>query len=236
MQLNDCSLQHDRIDIWEFPLHTLNKQHEPLLNDKERERATRFHFDRHQRRFTIARSTLRLILARYTQQNPQDIEFTYNKYGKPRVANVEIEFNLSHSGEWAILAIGTLPLGVDLEFFSARPYHGIANSLFSEQEQSALSRLPKKIMPLAFFNIWVQKEAFIKACGMGLAYPTQQFTVSELPNKNQTIFDPIHNKSWKMLSFMPQTNCSAALCYDPSISVLRKITIHQHTGLTDETI
>ena len=65
-----------------------------------------------------------------------------------------------------------------------------------------------------FFNIWAQKEAFIKACGLGLSYPTQQFNVPPMPGEKIQIIDKIHQQTWQMISFMPEISCSAALCYN----------------------
>lgn len=133
---HDCSLDKTRIDIWEFPLNTPFHQANSLLNEKELERANRYHFERHRRRFTIARATLRLILGRYLQRDASQLSFQYSSHGKPGIESSQgLEFNLSHSGELALLAVGCqFPLGVDLEFFSARPYDGIAKNLFSQQE------------------------------------------------------------------------------------------------------
>ncbi len=221
--LHDCQLDKTRIDIWQFPLHTEFAGAQALLNDDEFNRAKRYYFDRHRRRFTVARATLRCILARYLHKNPKDIAFNYNEQGKPSIADPSgIEFNLSHSGELALLAIGQeFALGVDLEWFSARPYQGIAKISFSPAEQDHLRKLPHHLKPLAFFHVWAQKEAFIKACGLGLSYPTQKFDVPVLPTTAQMIHDPLYQQKWQMRSFMPEPSCSAALCYRPEVTVFR---------------
>lgn len=225
MPLYDCQLAAHRIDVWQFSLKNLPHESLTFLETKELAQANRFYFKYHKRRFMVARTMLRLILSRYVQIAPQDLNFTYNKYGKPTlVNNQQLEFNLSHSEELALLAIGQqYPLGVDLEFFSARPYQGIAKHLFSEQERDELRRLPASFKALAFFNIWSQKEAFIKACGMGLSYPTEQFSINAIPSSQNLVFDNVHQRFLALMSFMPTVSCSAALCYNPDIQILRKI-------------
>ena len=190
--------------------------------------ANRFHFPRHHRRFIVARAMMRTILANYLNEKPEQLDFSYNQHGKPLINHPHrIEFNLSHSDDLALLAIGQyFPLGVDLEYFSARPYEGIGKNLFSIAEINELSRQPNSLKSLVFFHIWAQKEAFIKACGMGLAYPTEQFTVPALASMDSDIFDSLHGNAWKMKSFMPKIACSAALCYNPEVTVLRKITVN----------
>jgi 4'-phosphopantetheinyl transferase len=182
---NNCVLDPTGIDIWQFSLNETLAQSATILNADELSRAARFYFERHQRRFATARTRVREILGAYLGLPAATLEFTYNQYGKPEVINSQqLQFNVSHSGEIALLAIGkTFPLGVDLEQYSARPYIGIAKQLFSPTEQTLLKNSPSRLKPALFFHIWAQKEAFIKACGLGLSYPTETFTV------------PIHNTS-----------------------------------------
>ncbi len=224
MSADDCDLQSNRIDIWEFSLTKMPVNANSLLNATELARANRFHFDRHRRRFTVARATMRLILGRYLQQDPEQLIFSYGQHGKPQINSQALEFNLSHSGELALLAVGCqFPLGIDVEFFSARPYDGIAKHLFSPQELQSFLKLANYLKPQVFFHIWAQKEAFIKACGLGLSYPTKLFTVPIFSPSHELIKDSIHNNEWFMNSFMPKVACSAALCHHPKINELRYI-------------
>lgn len=219
---NNYLLSSERIDIWAFQLNELPPLAHLLLNNEEQARANRFYFDRHRRRFTIARAMLRLILGRYVQQKAGDLIFTYNTHGKPQLDFSPIEFNLSHSADLALLAVGyQFSLGIDLEFFSARPYDGIANDLFSEQELELFLPLPNSLKPQAFFKIWAQKEAFIKACGLGLAYPTKLVDMPVFSANENLIKDKVYQKEWLMTPFMPQIACSAAICYHPQITQIR---------------
>jgi 4'-phosphopantetheinyl transferase len=224
----DCHLHPTRIDIWEFPLVKIPPQANSLLDEKEHARANRYHFERHRRRFTTARSMLRLILSRYLDEEASQLRFSYSAHGKPEIMNhpQAIEFNLSHSQELALLAVGQqFPLGIDLEFFSARPYDDIAKHLFSQQELQSFLRLPSQQKPQAFFHIWAQKEAFIKACGLGLAYPTQSFDVAVFPSAPLLITDSVYNKEWLVNAFMPKVACNAALCHHPLVKEIRYIVL-----------
>lgn len=221
-----CALDSNCIDIWQFSLHTAFKDASSFLNDEELARANRFHFERHQRRFTLARAMLRQILAYYLHCSPKELVFGYHPQGKPYLLDNPslLEFNLSHSGDLALLAIGQHhAMGIDLEYFSKRPYTGIAEQLFSESEMTALKAVPHPLEPLVFFHIWAQKEAFIKASGLGLSYPTQQFDVPAFPPTAQIICDSVHHQNWHMISFMPEIACCAALCHHPHIENIHYI-------------
>lgn len=228
LDTENCILNEARIDLWQFSLVNELPNAMQLLNADERARTERFYFSRHQRRFSTARATLRIILARYLNTSPARLEFSYNAHGKPEVINsARLQFNLSHSGDLAVLAVGKgFPMGVDIEQYSARSYEGIAKISFSEQELEEFMKVPPALKPAIFFHIWSQKEAFIKACGLGLAYPTQDFNVpTSMPTK-QLVDDPLHNMTWHLRSFMPEVACSGALCCHPTIREIRHGIIH----------
>lgn len=223
----DFTLNPQKIDIWQYPLDALWPEATLYLNAAESDCAQRYHFERHRRRFTIARAMLRIILARYLNLSPQDLAFATNSYGKPYLIHpTRIQFNLSHSHDLALLAIGQdTPLGVDIEFFSSRPFAGMSKIMFSPQEIQEYTQVPTSMRSLSFFHIWAQKEAFIKACGMGLSYPTQTFDVPVFPPTNLKIKDTRHHMTWHMQSFMPKIACCAALCHDPAIQIVRYRTL-----------
>jgi 4'-phosphopantetheinyl transferase len=89
-------------------------------------------------------------------------------------------FNVSHSHGIALYAITReREVGVDVEYVRHdMAGESIAERFFSAQEVARLRALPAEAQPLAFFNCWTRKEAFIKAIGEGLSFPLDQFEVS----------------------------------------------------------
>jgi 4'-phosphopantetheinyl transferase len=223
LNTQNCILNEARIDLWQFSLAQELYNAYELLNSAEQARADRFYFSKHKRRFATARATMRLILSQYLNTPPERLEFTYSDHGKPGVENsAKLQFNISHTGDLALLAVGKcFPIGVDIEKYSARPYEGIAKILFSEQEYDEFIKVPLALKPAVFFHVWAQKEAFIKACGLGLSYPTKNFSVPiSMPTK-QLVNDPLHHMTWQLRSFMPEVACSGALCYHPTVREIR---------------
>lgn len=92
---------------------------------------------------------------------------------------------MSHSGGLALYAFTRIgEVGVDIE--RIRPDFAdekIARRFFSVSEVACLARLPAQARVEAFFNCWTRKEAFIKAKGMGLSLPLDQFDVTLEPSK-----------------------------------------------------
>jgi 4'-phosphopantetheinyl transferase len=230
-----CVLNESRIDLWQFSLEHDLQSAEHILNADEKARAARFYFDKHRRRFATTRAAVRIILARYLNIAPEHLEFTYTNHGKPSVVNSQkLQFNLSHTGDTALLAVGKgYPVGVDIEQYSARPYEGIAKNLFSEKELADLHKAPASLKPALFFHVWAQKEAFIKISGLGLSYPTKEFTVPTIFPTKQLVEDPIHNTTWQLRSFMPKIACSGALCHHPTVREIRHgiVQLHENASL-----
>jgi 4'-phosphopantetheinyl transferase len=183
-----------------------------LLAEDERGRADRFHFERDRQRFTVGRGTLRLLLSRYLQLEPDTLKFDYGDRGKPKLANLpddrSIQFNLSHSHGLALYAFTRRhQIGVDVE--QVRPIERLdqlANRFFSPQESAFLKTLAPIAQQEAFFRFWTSKEAYVKACGVGLSQPTQEIEISLKPGQEQLISiaeDMKLAEAWKLKLLIP---------------------------------
>lgn len=149
-----------------------------LLDEDERARAARFRFARDHRRFVVRRGRTRQWLAQVAGGDPARLRFAPNAHGKPELPGGP-HFSLSHSNDTMMLAIGDAALGCDIEAIDlALDWPPLARSFFSAQENAALAALSGEEGRIAFFTCWSRKEAFVKALGLGLAYPLDAFTVS----------------------------------------------------------
>jgi len=75
------------------------------LSADERTRAARFHFARDRARFLRRRAALRHLLAGYAGREPHALVFAQGAHGKPALPATGLEFSLSHSGGYAVLAV-----------------------------------------------------------------------------------------------------------------------------------
>ena len=152
-------------------LYTLSLDPPPsiILNPAEQARASRFARSQDRARFASARTQLRQILASYLGIAPQILEIQQTPQGKPYLHH-PLEFNLTHSGSWALLAVTTgIPVGVDLE--SHRPLEDLddlARQIMSPAELSTFRTIPPAARQTAFYALWTRKESFLKALGTGL--------------------------------------------------------------------
>jgi 4'-phosphopantetheinyl transferase len=154
---------------------------ESVLDAEERDRAARFVFDRHRRRFVAAHAWMRAVLGRCIDRPAASLRFAAGSHGKPRLVDppADIRFNLSHAGELALLAVVLeREIGVDVE--EERPIETLqlARRFFASAEYSCLEAIPEEERDAAFFRCWTRKESFIKAVGEGLSFPLDLFEVS----------------------------------------------------------
>jgi 4'-phosphopantetheinyl transferase len=154
------------------------------LNHEEHERAARFRFERDWRRFILCRGLLRTLLGNYLSRQPGDIEFRFGEQEKPERAGdagPRLEFNLSHSDQAALFAFAAgKRVGVDIERVrSGVDVHGIAQQVLTPAEIEKLSTATETQKEDLFYAMWTQKEAYIKAIGLGLSAPVRQITVGE---------------------------------------------------------
>lgn len=179
-------LSADDVHVWKVDLSASFITGVRALSPDEHERAARFRFERDRQRFKAARAALRIILGRYLKMPPVSLVFAQTEYGKPFLVNPEADgllFNLSHSGEIAIIAVARdREVGVDVEFI--RPDFAtseVAEHFFSVAEIYTLSGLEPHLRPRAFFDCWTRKEAYVKARGEGLSMALDVFDVSLAP-------------------------------------------------------
>lgn len=239
----NLDLMSNRVDVWRVHLSSTIPS-EASLSAEERQRVARFHFDTDRDRYIVAHSSLRDILSRYLQCEPSELKFSANEYGKPslnrsndfsRFAKLttaptgvlrgvattkDIEFNLSHSGDFALIAITRgRNVGVDVELIREDiELESLARRNFSPREVSELMALPPEQRTLGFFACWTRKEAYIKARGLGLSLPLDSFDVSLAPNEpailRATRPDANESARWSLHSLGVESNYAAALAVE----------------------
>lgn len=220
------TLSKDEVHVWRVSLNQAASHVQTLrqiLIVDEQARADRFHFPEHRDRFTVARGVLRTILGRYLNTPPEDLQFSYNPYGKPALTGAHpLRFNLSHSHTLALCAVTCdREVGIDLEHI--RPDPGdkrmrIARRFFSAREVLEFQALPEQVRESAFFVCWTRKEAYIKAKGKGLSLPLSQFDVSVHPEEPATLlhtkWDPKEAARWSLQDLNPDPGYAAALAVE----------------------
>ena len=160
-----------------------------LLSNDEKQRAQRYHFDKHRHRFISGRGKLREILAGKGKCKPEEIIFGLGEFGKPYIREpaclTSLQFNASSSGLIGAIAIThDLQLGFDIEQVKVekgRDFDLIVQTEFTSEEfdwywlhENSVKR------QLAFYMLWTCKEAYLKALGIGLNGKLDSFSMNLL--------------------------------------------------------
>ncbi|MGE3296215.1 MAG: 4'-phosphopantetheinyl transferase superfamily protein [Porticoccaceae bacterium] len=154
-------------------LEVLERHGQARLSDAERAHCARFADPADRHRVLLARLLLRRALSHGYPLAPADWRFAQDHQGKPALAwpALPVTFNLSHSGDVVICALGRhCDLGVDVERVAPRErLLALARRFFSADEYARLGGLAGAAQCEVFYDIWTAREAYFKALGCGLA-------------------------------------------------------------------
>lgn len=101
----------------------------------------------------------------------EEKKLQYGEYGKPYIPG-GAEFNVSHGGNWAVLASDRQLIGVDIEPINPANLD-VAKRVFTPNERSWMDQDPL----VRFHILWTIKESIMKAAGLGLQLDPAQFDV-----------------------------------------------------------
>ncbi len=185
-----------------------------VFDPHERDRAARFVFPRDRNRFLRAHHVLKILLGAYLGVPPATVRVAREQHGKPVLACRSFGFNLSHSGDYGLIAVSRVAnVGVDLEVLQLpKDARRLAASVFSAPELESLARVSDEALDRAFFACWTRKEAYLKALGVGLTLDPATVTVGiesgplriEAPERNAHQFVDV-------VSIADDGKCAAAI-------------------------
>lgn len=172
------------IEIWLLKLNLqapISNSDFLLLNKYERANALRFHTHADQVRSTATRAALRRLLVTKVAMPSCKLNFLTNNFGKPYLKGAsDIDFNVSHAGEYALIAISTKgKIGVDIEDCDRQlDVRALSEYVFTRIERQCAIETTED-----FIKRWVAKEAVLKAVGVGISEHLQ--VVSVLPDNKE---------------------------------------------------
>jgi 4'-phosphopantetheinyl transferase len=139
---------------------------------------------RHKQPLDMQRTLLGEVLIRAIVREfkglPQDqINIAITGEGKPFLKGVDdFHFNLSHSGDWVVMATSGHEVGIDVELIQTAKYE-VAQRFFTSDECRALDLLSGTEKTEYFYSLWTAKESFLKYLGKGLTRALNSFSVRD---------------------------------------------------------
>lgn len=164
-----------------------------LLPEERRKRIQNMRNNDAARKGLYAGAFLQIILGRELGIPANIVSYNYGKQGKPQLDVKRMEerlcgkepegwyrplhFNLSHSGEYVVLAVSDQAVGVDIEYKKKNAL-GIAKRFFCPEEyEIILAADGEKAQEQLFLEYWTMKEAYVKYSGKGLELPLSSFLI-----------------------------------------------------------
>ncbi len=215
-----------------------------LLPSSERDKLGRYRFDRHKKRYLVGRALIRTVLSSCTGVAPDQITLAREAHGRPYLAlssqDQPLQFSLSYTdGLVAAAVVAEGRVGIDVEYISRNAdCLEIAHKYFSPSEYTELQQLPDIQMKERFFELWTLKEAYMKACGLGLSLPLDEVSFT-FPPKSAGPTEPASilmkdDESWQLRLLSPSNLHKAALCVCHNDDIPTKMIIKKTVPLVTE--
>lgn len=181
-----------QLRAWEVELHLESREMYDgwrWMTEMERQRAQRLRTPELKRRYVASHTSARQILAEELGANPEDLRFSWNDQGKPRLDLPEgappLFFNLSHSEDRMVLACSpTHEVGIDLER-AGNPAPEMIGQCLTVRERIPFAQLPTDEQSDLFIRYWTGKEAVLKAEGSGLFLEPNQVELDFPPAEGE---------------------------------------------------
>lgn len=147
--------------------------------------------------YIISHGLLRYLLAYYTKDNPQNIEYSFNQFDKPFLKNnnSNIQFNMSHSKDYVVYILALdCQVGIDIEWKSKNiDVQELSNLVLTKEEKIIFNKLRSEEKLNNFYEVWTKKEAILKANGHGLSYPMKLINVMDGSKNNKKTYYQVNN-------------------------------------------
>jgi 4'-phosphopantetheinyl transferase len=142
--------------------HRVKKQLDDVLSEREQEKASRIFIPQDKERYVVSKFCLRNVLGLCLGLPAHQIDLISPEHQKPSVKG--LEFNISHTGDYILIAISPKAVGIDIEYLNREfDFKSILDITFSKREIAFIG--DKNVDPTNFYVMWTRKEALLKASG-----------------------------------------------------------------------
>lgn len=196
------------------------------LSPELRKKSNSFRKWEDQHAFVFGRLLLMECLNKIGISKNAVLDIKYNEFGKPFL-NDDIDFNISHSGNYVVCAIGKkVKLGIDLETVTGIDFKDYEH-IMTEKEwyKINLSEFPLK----SFFRFWTMKESVIKAEEKGLSLPVLDINIID----NKATHD---NNLWNLTELALNDNICTCIATNIKKPNLLFFEVDFCSGLKDKKI
>ncbi len=221
------ALSTDDVIIYTLHLPEYNELIKDLihfLNPEELSRAERYYKDKDRSQFIICRSILKFILAAYSKIDVNTIHLDYHFNKKPYLSSHPwLYFNISHSEDFAVIAISRNKVGIDIEYIAKDfDFTNLLPDIFDNNEVLAIQNAVNK--KHTFYKLWTRKEALVKALGTGI-----DDDFKNIPSLDGHLIDPKllkNSEKWQVYSFELADYYAGAIAFEGSSTISKNLVLY----------
>ncbi len=215
-----------------------------MLSPEEGEHYDRVRHSQARREFLLGRALARTTLSRYHDVKPAEWVFRLSPHGRPEIVRPpghdDLRFNLSHTRRLIGCAVTRgVDVGIDVEEIgrTGKPLE-LAERRFAPAEVETLRRLGSSELDEHFCFLWTLKEAFLKACGRGMALGLRSSSFALAENGILEVeFTPELGETtgaWQVALFRPSSRLVLAVAIRRGEMDDLRIRLWEARPLTDE--
>ena len=194
------------------------------ISPERRDMIKKFRFENDKLRSLFAEVLLRYALRE--QYGLRSVTILKDQYGKPYLQDhPDIHFNLSHSGDWVVCAVGDSRIGVDVERVEEIDEMPIADDYFAEVERTYLNSISEMNRLDSFYKIWTLKECYTKYDGRGMGVPLDSFAFVLKGERVDFYLEGVRNDTLRFMALDLDEKHKLALCVaaDEEIDVIPEV-------------
>lgn len=194
---------------------------------ERRQKVDSYRFDK-DRRLCLGAEMLLQYGLRQANVEYDQVRIKAGPYGKPSFENIPLYYNISHSGDWVMCAISDNEIGCDIEKIQSADLH-IAERFFCPEEYHHIAEQKSELeRNLLFYRYWTLKESFMKATGLGMKLPFNDFRI-EL-GESIRVAQAVDKRKYSFAEFGDVSGycCAACSIGEPPEAELKVINLHAY--------
>ena len=196
MEMDISNMAHVQLRVEKVNVGYLKEHFDDIISSlypERRERVLGFRREEPKYVSMVAGLMLQELVQSKLGINPCKLVLERNANGKPYVAgHPDFYFNISHAGEYVVLAYSEEPVGVDIERIreqnervAKRCFTESENQFIFNRETGDISEEKSNDINSRFYQLWTMKEAYLKLTGQGISVPLNSFEID--PEKQMVI-------------------------------------------------
>jgi 4'-phosphopantetheinyl transferase len=215
------NIKQGELHVWRYKVNEndyIAEKINPVLSNKEKERAGRFINQSDSIRYIVNHRFIRIVLADYLNIEPNYIQIEYGPFGKPFIKG-RITFNTSSRNQYGLLAISVHnEVGVDIE--QLREIDDVLSFVslyFSENERAAILSEENNNQINRIFFFWTLKEALVKAQGKCVSSDFGKIDLANSIHKQPFIFGNDEKHMYELRNIYSKEEYIAAVAMQGNI-------------------